>query len=111
MLHINVYQKSWNLGTSLRLTPGLILFFLVKKNQDIIQEQLSCVCQKLWISCLFPFFDFFYVCATFYNLISIAFEVDSFEPNFTLLWCENFVVSLFLPSSCPVYRSATEYNS
>ena len=31
MLHINVYQKSWNLGTSLRLTPGLILFFLVKK--------------------------------------------------------------------------------
>ena len=47
MLHINVYQKSWNLGTSLRLTPGLILFFWLKKNQDIIQEKLSCVCQKL----------------------------------------------------------------
>ena len=57
------------------------------------------------------FLRFFYVCATFYNL-SYSYEVDGFEPNRTLmLWCEYFVVSLFLPSSCPVYRSATEYNS
>ena len=61
---------------------------------------------------LFPFFDnFFYVSTTFYNLVSIACEVDEFEPNRTLmLWCENFVVPHLLPSSCPVYRSATEYN-
>ena len=57
------------------------------------------------------FLRFFYVCATFYNL-SYSYEVDGFEPNRTLmLWCEYFVVPLFLPSSCPVYRSATEYNS
>ena len=62
---------------------------------------------------LFPFFYFFlYESTTFYNLVSIEYEVDDFEPNRTLmLWCENFVVPLFLPSSCPVYRSATEYNS
>ena len=50
--------------------------------------------------------------AIFYNPISLAYEVDGFEPNRTLmLWSENFVVPLFLPSSCTVYRSATEYNS
>ena len=65
---------------------------------------------------LFPFifyiFLMHYTYTTFYNLISIAFEVDCFEPKCTLvLWCENFVVPLSLPSSCPVYRSATEYNT
>ena len=68
---------------------------------------------SLQSECFFPFFDIFlYVFTTFYNLVSIEYEVDDFEPNRTLiLWCKNFVVSLFLPSSCPVYRSATEYNS
>ena len=52
------------------------------------------------------------MCATFYNLISITYEVDDFEPNHTLmLWCENSVVPLLFSSSCPVHKSATEYNS
>ena len=54
-------------------------------------------------------FIFGYCC---YNLIFIACEGDGFEPNRTpMLWSENFVVPLFLPSSCPVYRRATECNS
>ena len=63
---------------------------------------------------MFPFFDIFFMYVLHFIILSqsIAYEVDDFEPNHTLmLWCEHFVVPLFLPSSCPVYRSATEYNS
>ena len=61
--------------------------------------------------CFFFFLIFFYVSTIFYNLVYIAYEVDDFEPYRTLmLWCENFVVLLLLPSSCPVHRIATEYN-
>ena len=52
---------------------------------------------SLQSECLFPFFDIFFLCesTTFYNLVSIEYEVDDFEPNRTLmLWYENFVVPL-----------------
>ena len=46
----------------------------------------------------FFWYFFLYVSTTFYNLVSIEYEVDDFEPNRTqILWCENFVVPLFLP--------------
>ena len=57
-------------------------------------------------------FPFFYIIICMCYILFLVNEVDYFEPNRTLmLWCEHFVVPLLLPSSCPVYRSATEYNS
>ena len=49
---------------------------------------------------MFPFFfflDIFYQCATFYNLISITYQVDDFEPNHTLMLWLLFLSSYLVP--------------
>ena len=98
------------------INPRSDYIFLVGKRPNYYFKAIVLCLPKivnlimLFISFLFLYF--FYVCAIFYNLISIAYQVDDFEPNQTvMLWCEYFVVPLFLSSSCPVYRSTTEYNS
>ena len=45
---------------------------------------------------LFPFFDILYVFTTFYNLVSIAYEVDDFEPNHTNVMVWKFCFSSLL---------------
>ena len=91
VVHLIVWQNTRNLGTILRLTQGLIIFFCKKKDQIIISKQLFCVFQKTVNICFSldkvrVCFHFLCMCYILYDFYAIFFWFwTKLHPN-VMVW-------------------------
>ena len=102
MLFIRIFAFHWNI---LKLVQIMISW-----QSESLFSFFVFVC---FFSNIFVVYVLHFIILSLVSLsLVLVYEGDDFEPNRTLmLWFENSFVPLLFSSSCPVHRSATEYNS